>query len=89
VSRPFQQAGPGPWVERAECARRGTDMAVNTNQHPRSIASRALKEICAGCPVVEECRLWALTSPDPAFMHVAGGMHPAERSAARRRGEAQ
>ena len=35
--------------------------------------------ICAGCPVLEECRRWALTWPGPCDGLVAGGLTPADR----------
>lgn len=79
---------PGDWADRAECSRRGANMGVNEKQTARSAASEARKTICRACPVLAECRTWALTSPDPALGHIAGGLHPDERSRARRRGAA-
>lgn len=80
--------GPGEWIERAECGRLGVDMAISNNakQGPTSPASETRKAVCAVCPVVDECRRWALTEPDPAFMHIAGGLHPSERARLRRQG---
>lgn len=78
--------GPGDWVDRAECGRVGVDMAISntTAQTVTSPAAESRKAICRVCPVITECRRWALTDPDPAFMHIAGGLHPAERSRLRR-----
>jgi hypothetical protein len=42
------------------------------------------KTICADCPVLEPCRAWALTRPDPCEALVAGGFTPAERTIRRR-----
>lgn len=80
--------GPGGWVERAECARLKVNMAISntSKQGPRSAASQSRKAICRACPVLDECRAWALTEPDPAFQHIAGGLHPIERSRLRREG---
>lgn len=72
-------AGPGNWAERAECARRRIDMVVDQKSTPLWPSVRSLKAICAVCPVLDECRAWALTEPDPAVSHIAGGLHPEER----------
>ena len=80
-------ASPSSWVERAECARLGTDMSLgNPARHDLidSPAAAARKSVCERCPVLAECRDWALSSPDPAYGHIAGGMHPLERAQARR-----
>ncbi len=42
------------------------------------------KAICRGCPVLEPCRDWALTGPDPAEAMIAGGLTFAERVVLRR-----
>jgi hypothetical protein len=42
------------------------------------------KTICHGCPVLTECREWALSEPDPAYTMVAAGMSPKDRNAARK-----
>ena len=80
--------GPGGWAERGECARLNVDLAVSNDskQGPHSSASQARKAVCRVCPVLVECRAWALTEPDPAFMHIAAGLHPIERARLRREG---
>lgn len=85
-SRHDVPAFPGDWADSAAGARPGApDMAINSaNASPAYIAVRRL--VCSGCPVLAECKAWALTSPDPAFDHVAGGLTPAERSQTRRWG---
>ena len=42
------------------------------------------KAICRRCPVLEECRDWALTDPDPAEAMMAGGLTFDERVVLRR-----
>ena len=77
-------ASPGDWAERAACARTKTDMGLFSNASPQAVESRRL--VCSGCPVLDDCKAWALTVPDPAFGHMAGGLAPAERSQIRRWG---
>lgn len=43
------------------------------------------RDVCRRCPVLAECRSWALSSPDPVPGMVAAQMHPGEREQARRR----
>lgn len=42
------------------------------------------KAICAGCPVLAECRAWALAHPRAVYLAVAGGMSWDERKQHRR-----
>lgn len=42
----------------------------------------AAKAVCARCPLVAQCRDWALASAEPEG--IWGGMTPAERRVARR-----
>ena len=42
------------------------------------------KAICRRCPVLEQCRDWALTDPDPAEAMIAGGLTFDERVVLRR-----
>jgi len=74
---------PGRWVSDAACADVGPDvMHADRNTGPDRIA--AAKQICAGCPVLDPCRTWALTAPDPATGLVAGGLTQTERAKIRR-----
>ncbi|MCB0967714.1 MAG: WhiB family transcriptional regulator [Ilumatobacter sp.] len=59
-------------------------MAVAAGGRPDHQAIGTLKAVCGACPVLAECRTWSLGTPDPAAGHVAGGLHPAERSRLRR-----
>lgn len=70
-------AAPGDWVEHAECGRVGANMAMEATTSEHGVDAR--RQVCLRCPVVDECRAWALTDPDPAFGHMAGGMTPRER----------
>jgi hypothetical protein len=84
-------AGRSSWPE-AACRGRTREMTmpgmenngirswskVTHQSHAHRIA--AAKALCADCPVLEACRAWALTRPDPCHILIAGGMTPAERS---------
>ena len=75
---------PGSWIADAAC--KGQRMWYTAMQahhsrigvNDRKMEAEALA-ICADCPVLQQCRSWALTSPDPAIDHVAGGMTPRQR----------
>jgi WhiB family redox-sensing transcriptional regulator len=68
---------PGDWAEHAACRTTNTDMHLGTHPWPKRIAT--CRHICHHCPVLNECREWALTTPDPATEHMAGGLTPRER----------
>lgn len=91
---------PGRWADRAACAGKpaGTflvDVRAIRRAKTRPAPPYALdavrhatdaKQICkTECPVLVECRAWAMTEPDPAYELVAGGLDPVERSDIRRR----
>lgn len=81
------------WTDHAACfghqnvmllpERRGTISTRHQAALDRQIA--AAKQICRRCPVQRPCRDWALSSPEPAVDHVAGGLSPRERDAIRKR----
>ena len=76
---------PGDWTVDAECA--GVDMGLSTTAIRRGDGAQAqslIARYCMRCQVLDECREWALTVPDPAYGHVAGGMTPKQRIARRR-----
>ena len=81
---------PGEWIADAACkGQRMWYSALIAHIAPigpkdRIMESHALAT-CASCPVLEECQTWALSSPDPAVDHVAGGMTPRQRWAWRKR----
>ncbi|MET0459865.1 MAG: WhiB family transcriptional regulator [Ilumatobacteraceae bacterium] len=79
---------PGKWSVSAACRRATDRMAIPLPKgrgSARGVAQHveAAREICQGCRVLDECRAWALSSPDPAVGMVAGGLTPAERSVVR------
>ena len=79
------------WRDEAACRGRTAEMAmpvlerVQGQRGGRSYTRAEFrhieraKTICAGCPVLWECRAWALSTPDPCVGLVAGGLTPAER----------
>ena len=81
---------PGEWMADAAC--RGQRMyysAISAHSNPigpkdRIMEAQALAT-CVSCPVLEDCQTWALSWPDPAYDHVAGGMTPRQRWAWRKR----
>lgn len=81
---------PGDWVRHANC--RGQNEALvlpcgsmrASQRRMRELAEPA-KQLCQLCRVRDECRTWALSTPDPAVDHVAAGMTPYERQQERRR----
>lgn len=71
---------PGDWTHRAACKRRGAEMVQADARESTGRAHNArAKQICSTCPVLAECRAWALTRPDPASGLIAGGLTVNER----------
>jgi len=76
---------PGHWADDAAC--KGHKMVYDTyDAHLVTALSfddaemeRNALALCDLCPVLLRCRRWALTLPDPAVDHVAGGMTPRQR----------
>lgn len=71
------------WHEQAAC--RGEDPALFFpvgNAGPAKEQTAQAKAVCAGCPVIVQCREWAHTHEDTG---VWGGEDEYERRAARRR----
>lgn|GEM_PF-7041454 len=64
-----------PWRTGAACRGEGPDLF-----HDRAREAQA-KRVCAGCPVVTECREWAMA--DLTALGVCGGLTEAERTATR------
>jgi WhiB family redox-sensing transcriptional regulator len=72
----------GDWDWQLSAACRGRD--TTTFYHPenergpsRERREREAKAICAGCPVIESCRRWALVAREP--YGVWGGLSVEER----------
>jgi WhiB family redox-sensing transcriptional regulator len=55
------------------------------NTGPALLQIEQAKAVCAGCPVLAECRAWALDNPKLAEFGVWGGLSEDERRAAVRR----
>ena len=77
---PAPREGDWDWQMRASC--RGQDTA--TFYHPenergpsRARRERQAKQICSGCPVVDNCLRWALSAREP--YGVWGGLSVEER----------
>jgi WhiB family redox-sensing transcriptional regulator len=60
------------------------------NTGPALLQIEQAKAVCAGCPVLAECRAWALANPKLAEFGVFGGLSEDERRAeVRRRAQAR
>jgi hypothetical protein len=93
---PMIRKGPpepaGSWIQYASC--RGQRMYYDTfgahytkiTRTDRQMEREALAT-CQRCPVMIQCRGWALQEIEPAVDHVAGGMTPRQRAEYRRRRE--
>ena len=80
---------PGPWVTDAACRGRNDLLVLpigSLRMSPRRIEELAAegKQLCRTCKVINPCLDWALTTPDPATDHIAGGLTPHERQHQRR-----
>lgn len=70
-----------PWMER------GSEMALCAQTDPELFfpdagewtASRRAKKVCAACPLLTECRSWALNHPQLTPVGVWGGLTETER----------
>lgn len=86
-------ANPGDWAADANC-RGKTHLMVMPDREkaggkskPSHAALRTINRgrlVCDTCPVLEPCRAWAMTTPDPAYGLMAGGLTPQERNQKRR-----
>ena len=79
---------PGPALDRWEWQARGACVTEDTELffHPenergprREARERAAKAVCARCPVLTQCREWALETREP--FGVWGGLSEPEREA--------
>lgn len=87
----FYYQAPGAWADRAACTGHGPEMflpdRIKTNRQHSAKVTRIVNRAklrCATCPVLDQCREWALTTPDPAHDAIAGGLTPWERRNIRR-----
>lgn len=66
--------GPGPWAERAACRDVDPELffpvtGLETPAYARQV--QQARQVCRRCPVLDECRTWAL---DHLPYGVAGGL---------------
>lgn len=71
------------WMTGAECAR---PEHAHVTYHPtRGQSVAEALAVCARCTVIDECRGWALDTPDPTCgVGIAAGMTAQQRRTARR-----
>lgn len=81
------QAGPMPDLREGTCV--GSDDADNwhADQHRDARLRQRAKVICYACPVIAECREYALANP--GLTGTWGGLTEQERVRIRRRSQAQ
>ncbi|MFH8625942.1 WhiB family transcriptional regulator [Streptomyces vietnamensis] len=61
----------------------GLDVFFPDDYHDNREVNRA-KALCWTCPVLQECRAWALDNPGLATHGIWGGLTPKQRSTYRR-----
>jgi hypothetical protein len=85
MTRP-NYALPGSWAEKAACRTNPRLMWLPEYRWYQADWARIhqARLVCNGCPVVDQCRTWGLTSPDPAEGMMAGGYTQPERDNIRR-----
>lgn len=67
------------WSERAACKGMDTSLFFPRDGEP----ARAARQVCAGCPVLAQCR--AVAVADPSLHGIWGGTSPEERERLRAR----
>ncbi len=77
-------APPGEWVSDAACqGRRMFYTVISAHSNRVNVQEQIWEQesinVCLSCPVLDECRTWALQDIDPAVDHIAGGMTPKQR----------
>ena len=81
------------WQDNAACAQMGLDLFFGPEyeRHPDRVKrEKVAKEVCAGCPVIDDCREWSIGPIESgagltAKCGVWGGLNEDERVAERRR----
>jgi WhiB family redox-sensing transcriptional regulator len=75
---------PEPWTKRAACKDTPIELWFGDERQPHNhkpfrtrLETMKAKAICAGCPVLQECREWALRVPSDCGL--VGGWTEAER----------
>lgn len=74
------------WRNRAACLEEDPELFFPIgNSGPAQAQIAEAKAVCARCPVLAQCRAWALANPKLAEFGVFGGLSEDERCAAARR----
>jgi WhiB family redox-sensing transcriptional regulator len=82
---PSARDGRASWREQASCREAGIDLFFPIGSTgPAADETRRARQICAGCPVRQECLAYALTSGQQ--YGIWGGRDEQERRLLRRRG---
>lgn len=69
-----------PDLRGASCAGHGDLFDPRTTSEPTTVGHQRHAQalaMCAGCPVRQRCRDWALTQPKHVRRHILGGDQPA------------
>jgi WhiB family redox-sensing transcriptional regulator len=87
-----EQVG-GDWRDLSACLEEDPELFFPIGKTgPAAEQIEAAKAVCTGCPVLAQCRVWALSHPSLTDHGVWGGMSEDERRAElrrrRRRGDA-
>ena len=81
-SLPLSHRNNWDWQLEAACRGRDTEAFYHPERErgpSRLRRERAAKKVCSGCPVIENCLRWALTTREP--YGIWGGLSVEERDA--------
>jgi WhiB family redox-sensing transcriptional regulator len=74
------------WRDRSACLDEDPELFFPIgNTGPALVQVEEAKAVCARCPVLEQCRNWAMENPKLTEYGVFGGMSEDERRSLRRR----
>lgn len=73
------------WRRRARCGSDPELFFPVGKTGPALVQRRRAKAVCARCPVISDCRAWALENPTMAAEGIWGGTDEDERRALRER----
>lgn len=83
---PWDLQVPGRWVLDGLCGQTDPETFFPDNGGASVVQTAAAKKVCAACPVLEECREWALRAREPHG--VWGGLSELDRRAIHRKARA-
>ncbi len=72
-----------PWQKRSRCRPGNPEDILPEVFFSQGMGTEAAKKVCRECPVVDECREWALSIPSQKG--VAGALSEADRARVRRK----